>query len=67
MTQEDEGGAEVVGAKGTGAGGGMGGDTAMVPEWQPLPVVALFFFFFSSHSMTLNTLPNFSAPHFPPL
>lgn len=65
MTQEGEGGAEVVGAKGTGAGGGMRGDTAMVPEWQPLLVVALFFF--SSHSMTLNTLPNFSAPHFPPL
>lgn len=46
MTQEDEGGAEVVGAKGTGAGGGMGGDTAMVPECQPLPAVALFYFFF---------------------
>lgn len=46
MTQEDEGGAEVVGAKGTGAGGGMGGDTAMVPEWQPLPAVALFYFIF---------------------
>lgn len=44
MTQEDEGGAEVVGAKGTGAGGGMGGDTAKVPEWR-LPWLYFIFCF----------------------